>query len=83
MSQILIPLGGLAFLALLFFAFVREVRKQRSAARRGFEELARRRGWAFDPVDDGGVAFAEASAIAVPSAQAASGSSGTSEASLR
>jgi hypothetical protein len=52
MSQILIPVGVLFFLALFVFAFVREARKQRAARSRMYEELAQRKGWRFDPTDD-------------------------------
>jgi hypothetical protein len=65
MSQTLIPLGALLFLVLLVYAFVREARKQRSAARRLHEELARANGWRFDLVDDGTVQRASAGMEAI------------------
>lgn len=55
MSQLLIPTGFLLFLVLVVYAFVREARKQRMAARRLLEELAERRSWLFAPLDEGDV----------------------------
>ena len=53
MSQTLIPLGLLFFLALFVFAFVREARKQRAASSRMYEELAQRKGWRFESPSQG------------------------------